>query len=91
MVDGDGSLIKKGNSLVLVGSHEVVEGFLEFVKENIGFITPRKIKEIQCKTMNLSKVLLTGKDCINTVNYLYNDSTIFLDRKKKTSELFIKE
>ena len=81
LIDGDGHVGKRINTLCLVGSREVCEGFLSFVEHMIGLKTKRKLSEIKGKTCNYCKVVLTGEDSINAMKYLYEDAEIYLTRK----------
>lgn len=81
LVDGDGHVSKRVNTLGLVGSREVCEGFISFIEHNLGLKTKRKLFEVKGKTCNYCNVTLTGEDSINVMKYLYEDAEIYLTRK----------
>jgi DNA-binding CsgD family transcriptional regulator len=87
MVDGDGHirLAKKASALVLVGSKEIVNGFILFCKETVGLITGRKASYSGEGESILYKVQLTGQDARNVARYLYKDSLVALERKKEVA------
>ena len=84
VVDGDGH-VKALNCapavLVLVGSEEIVNGFIEFADINVGFITKRPAVPVKQKNKILYHVQITGDDARNIAKFLYKDSSIRLERK----------
>ena len=81
VVDGDGCLSPNTNTISLIGSIEVVTGFINFLDTNIGLITKRKARIVNGKTLDYAVVAITGKDAKNTIKFLYEDAHIYLDRK----------
>ena len=81
LIDGDGSIPAVGNTLILVGSFEVINGFISFLDANIGLITKRKAKVMNGKTLDYARVAITGQDAKNAIKFLYEDAHIYLDRK----------
>lgn len=84
LVDGDGHVRTPKNkpaALVLVGSEEIVNGFIQFCDFNVGFITKRKAVPVQHKNKTLYHVQITGDDARNIAEFLYKDSSIHLTRK----------
>lgn len=90
VIDGDGWVVSKTNTIGIVGSLEVVNGFLEFVEENIGLVTKRTPLVIVGKTTDYARVALTGIDAKNTMQFLYQDSEIYLPRKYKEASKFFR-
>jgi len=84
VVDGDGHLNMnktKASVIVLVGSSEVIQGFIDFCSNTVGLKVPRVPKGTQYKNKVLYKVQLNNEDARNVAKYLYEDSTVYLDRK----------
>lgn len=84
VVDGDGHVNALNGApavLVLVGSEEVVKGFIEFAEINVGFITKRPAVPVKHKNKILYHVQITGDDARNIAKFLYKDSSIRLERK----------
>ena len=84
MVDGDGCLSKDATSftLSLVGSEDINKAFNEFVESNIDVITKRKI----VRQGDIFNLYYSGNDARQVSKLLYENSTIFLCRKKKLAE-----
>lgn len=85
VVDGDGhvKLSKKGASaLVLVGSLEIIEKFIEFCNAMVGLKTSRRPSSKMYANTVLYKVQLTGDDARNVAKYLYENTTLCLIRKQ---------
>lgn len=84
VVDGDGHVKALNGApavLVLVGSEEIVNGFIEFADINVGFITKRPAVPVKHKNKILYHVQITGADARNIAKFLYKDSSIRLERK----------
>lgn len=84
VVDGDGHVKALNGApavLVLVGSEEIVNGFIEFADINVGFITKRPAVPVKQKNKILYHVQITGDDARNIAKFLYKDSSIRLERK----------
>ena len=84
VVDGDGHVKALNGApavLVLVGSEEIVNGFIEFADINVGFITKRPAVPVKHKNKILYHVQITGDDARNIAKFLYKDSSIRLERK----------
>lgn len=95
-IDGDGNFKKIGGSLTMVGTSKL---FLNQIGKYISNLTEGieyNIKEIQGKTVKyyvLSfNMFRTNKPekILQIYNYLYKDSTIFLQRKKDIIESYLK-
>ena len=94
VIDGDGhvkALDGEVAVLVLVGSDEIVKGFIKFIDLNIGFITMRESVAVQYKNKILHHVQITGDDARNVAEFLYKDSSIRLDRKYNKTRCLEKE
>jgi len=80
VIDGDGSLgkYKSGISIRLVGSKFLLEQFIDFIKLNIPEcnVNVRPHKSIYC-------VSVCGKFAMPIMKILYDNSSVFLDRKKQ--------
>jgi len=89
MIDGDGSLYYNKNSpkLNMCGSKEILEGFNKFCQVNC-FTKPKKLYET--KVDNFFTVLYAGEEALRIMKLLYDDSRIFLLRKKERVELYEK-
>ena len=80
-IDGDGTIftggLGNGPYVCVRGSFNTCVCFSEWLKQNLGFIkNPYKIP-------SLYKITITGRlQVIKLLNLLYEDATIFLDRKK---------
>lgn len=84
LVDGDGHLKMRETRysvLVLVGSQEITQGFIDFCKNTVGIKDTVKPKAVQGKNKILHRVQLNTIDARNVVRYLYDESNIHLTRK----------
>lgn len=83
VVDGDGHVNASGKPavLTLVGSEEVINGFIDFSEHNVGLVSKRKATGVQHKNKILYNVQLTGDDARNVARFLYEGSNICLERK----------
>ena len=84
VVDGDGHVKALNGApavLVLVGSEEIINGFIEFADINVGFITKRPAVTVKHKNKILYHVQITVDDARNIAKFLYKDSSIRLERK----------
>jgi len=87
LIDGDGCIsLKKGKPTIhLCGTLNVIEGFIKFVQDNI---TPTNCKARKTKD-DVYQVVFEYKKGREVINYLYNNSNIYLDRKfEKAKESF---
>jgi len=73
IIDGDGGVHVKYNSITLCGTLETIKEFIEFCKSNK---QPSK-----ASGKELYQVHFYGKDAIKIADLLYKDSEIYLDRK----------
>ena len=79
LFDGDGCIrkIKYGWLLAMCGSHDLIHSFRNHLVNSLG-VTPQKLR----KQKNLWYLYFARKADVRTVlNYLYQDSTVSLDRK----------
>lgn len=94
VVDGDGSLgiyinkkryNHKSFAISLVGNKNIIHGFIEFIRKNIAVILPcypdRRI--FVTKT--------TNEKAIKIIKLLYENATMFMDRKYQLANRMIKE
>lgn len=88
VVDGDGCIHlgtkSKSCALTLVGSEELLLGFIDFLESLFIFKTKRNI--VKNKNNGLCNVQLTGDDARSAITLLYKDSVIALNRKQNLSE-----
>ena len=91
VVDGDGHVNDKPAVLVLVGSKEIVEGFITFCSKAVGFLTERKAVGVKGKNKTLYHVQITGDDARNIAEYLYKDSSHRLERKFNKTRCGVKD
>lgn len=85
VVDGDGyvKLSKtRASALVLVGSLEIIESFIEFCETTVGLKTPRVPTSNTYTNTILYKVQLTGDDARNVAKHLYSNTGLCLIRKQ---------
>lgn len=73
VIDGDGGIHVKYNSITLCGTFETIKEFIEFCESNK--------KPSKASGKELYQVHFYGKEAIKIANLLYKDSEIFLDRK----------
>lgn len=84
VMDGDGHVKMSAthrSHILLVGSFEIIQGFIEFCDNTVGLKVQRVPKAIQCKNKILYHVQINNTDAKNVVNYLYKNSTVHLYRK----------
>lgn len=88
VIDGDGWISKDTNYLAieLAGQPYLLERYREFLRESFS-ISPKMRKD---STKNSYKVKLGGRTGYPVVDYLYTDSSIFLDRKKKRADEYVR-
>lgn len=87
MIDGDGCIIisKRGElSLNLLGSDDILKQFLEFINIEIAPCS-RPINHYH----NIPSITINGLVSAKIVNFLYSDSSIFLDRKMDKAKAFL--
>lgn len=100
MIDGDGSVrICKNRSnnsfskqISLCGSSEIIDSFIDYCQKfcNVNFKpTIRKVKTKK-DGLFLFSVTFCGNNCLKIIKILYNDSGVFLERKKSTVENILK-
>lgn len=85
-IDGDGGLyrhnyIGKTNHITLCGTLETIFEFIIFCNK---FINIKDKYPTKCKGKNLYQVSYYGEDAKNIANYLYKDSSVYLERKYLT-------
>lgn len=85
LIDGDGSVSNRNGKypiLNLCGSKEVCECFIEFCNECVLETEPylRQVKD------NFYSVTYNGKKSLPLIKYIYEDSKIYLSRKKNIAE-----
>jgi len=86
VVDGDGSLFitkRKVSGISLVGSFDVVNQFSNFLKNELGSFIP------VYKHKMIFSVQSTGKKALQIMKLLYNESNVYLDRKKEKCNMCI--
>lgn len=90
--DGDGSISYTSRNgqysnrrlykISVIGTYDMMNNFLKYLNSNL--------KPRQEKNRNYYTICLGGNQQVkNIVNYLYNDATIYLDRKKQKTEEFL--
>lgn len=94
LIDGDGCIHKSvlnigTSSLILYGGPEIVGAFKHLVELKVG--GNRKISVCGKKGGVNSYTLGVKADIVVMLEYLYKDSTIYLDRKKEKAETIIAE
>ena len=87
VVDGDGSVFFTNNSpkLSLCGSTEMLEGFNRFCQVNC-FTKPRKLDNT--KSEDFFTMCYSGEEAMRIMKLLYDDSIVFLTRKKNRVEQY---
>ena len=84
--DGDGCIT--GNNFSIVGTKEFINKFVEILRKNVDISKAEYYAETG-KALEWHHA--SKKDCIKIYNYLYKDSTIYLERKRnKFLKLFDK-
>ena len=79
-IDGDGYVTQSGNrySIALTGQHYILEPYKEFLYNHIGIES-----NIGVNGVNSFKVATSGNPGTRVMRYIYGDSNVYLDRKKK--------
>lgn len=76
--DGDGSIRTDLSSINICGSKEILNFICQTFKEDLGIVKEEESFAYYC---NMYKVTFCGKNMMNILNYLYQDSSIYLNRK----------
>ena len=95
IMDGDGSInahmIKSGrflHSIAFCGTHRLMSDISDFIYSNVNLSTKPKVYDY--KDRLLSEISVRGvDDMFKLGEYVYNESTIHLNRKKDTYNLFL--
>mgnify|MGYP003403291335 CR=1 FL=1 len=85
VIDGDGHIrLQETRALALVGSEEVVNGFIAFCNNFNLLQTPRKASSKFYKNLELFKVQLTADDAERVARFIYREGDTALERKLVT-------
>lgn len=77
LFDGDGGIHSSG-IISMSGTHDIVSKFTSIIRENVEINYGSRIYE----SANIFQVRFTSRrDVIKILKYLYNDATIYIDRK----------
>lgn len=79
-IDGDGYVTKSSNrySIGLTGQHYILEPYREFLYTHLGIHA-----NIMGNGKNSYKIATSGNPGARVMRYIYGDSDVYLDRKKK--------
>lgn len=85
VIDGDGHIrLMEARALVLVGSEEIINGFISFCNNFNLLNTPRRASSNIYKNLELFKVQLTGDDAERVARFIYREGDTALERKLAT-------
>lgn len=95
IMDGDGSinahLIKSGrflHSIAFCGTHRLMSEISDFIYSNANLNTKPRVYDY--KTRTLSEIAVRGiDDMFKLGEFIYNNSTIYLNRKRETYNMFL--
>jgi hypothetical protein len=80
--DGDGYVEKKGNSIEIIGTTELLFGITQKIYENTE-LSCSYIGDRNRFTQGIKSLMYYGaKRCSKIYDYMYTEATVFLDRKE---------
>lgn len=84
--DGDGYIRKDGRGIGVCGSKEVCEYIRVYVENNIKGYTFNSKSHYHMKEANLWRLEYVTKPAVKVIEHLYQDSTIYLNRKYELAQ-----